>query len=304
MKTWYRHRFHTVASLRLLFFSIRLIPRFAQPAIASVTALIFFLLLGSERRAVKRNLQHTSARRGLRMLAAVYRVFYSFCDLMVSYSYVPGASDAELLKMLSDPDRGQKTIDACLARGKGLVVWTAHLGNPEFASRLLELHGRKVHVARIVEEKPAEQMLRDRMTSERLHIVNLRDGAQATIELLQALRRNEIVAIQGDRTYQPKHSARLPFFGAEADFPTGPFLLARAAGAPLLPGVVVRQSWLRYKVLMGDPIEPDPSGNLRQSVEPELHRTLNFLEQRLTHYDVQWINFYDFWQVDSVDRSR
>jgi hypothetical protein len=45
-----------------------------------------------------------------------------------------------------------------------LIVWTAHLGNPEFASRLLEMHGRPVNVARVVEDKPAEKMLRDRMS--------------------------------------------------------------------------------------------------------------------------------------------
>src|ERR1019366_9177669 len=82
----------------------------------------------------------------------VYRVFYSFCDFMVSYCYVPQATHAQLLSMLVDKDkdkaRGAAKIDACLAAGNGLIVWTAHLGNSEFASRLLEMHGRPVNVAR------------------------------------------------------------------------------------------------------------------------------------------------------------
>ena len=71
---------------------------------------------------------------------------------MVSYCFVPQASDDELLGMLADPERGAAVIDSCLAEGHGLIVWTAHLGNPEFASRLLELHGRPVNVARVVED--------------------------------------------------------------------------------------------------------------------------------------------------------
>ena len=181
------------------------------PPSRSVTALIFFLLLKRERRAVAGNLRRVSGKRGLALQWKVYRVFYSFCDFMVSYCYVPQATHSQLLSMLVDQERGAAKIDQCLAAGNGLIVWTAHLGNSEFASRLLEMHGRPVNVARVVEDKPAEIMLRNLMANERLKIVDLSGGVRATIELLQALRRNEIVAIQGDRVYR-RHSAEVPFF--------------------------------------------------------------------------------------------
>src|SRR5580698_11593777 len=116
------------------------------------------------------------------------------------------------------------------------------------------MHGR-VNVARVVEDKPAEIILRNLMASERLKTVDLKGGMPATIELLQALRRNEIVAMQGDRVYQ-RHSAEVPFFSRPASFPLGPFLLSQVSGAPVLPGFVIRQGWLRYRALMGDPIPP------------------------------------------------
>jgi lauroyl/myristoyl acyltransferase len=93
------------------------------------------------------------------------------------------------------------------------------------------------------------------MANERLKIVDLSGGPRATIELLQALRRNEIVAIQGDRVYR-RHGADVPFFSQPATFPLGPFLLSQVSGAPVLPGFVIRQGWLRYRVLLGDPILP------------------------------------------------
>ena len=54
-------------------------------------------------------------------------------------------------------------INRCLSAGpRVFVVWTAHVANWEFASRLLELHGRRVIVARVVEpDNPAERHLRD-----------------------------------------------------------------------------------------------------------------------------------------------
>ena len=297
MTRWYRHRFHTVGWLRFVFFSMRLVPRFAQPPVAVVTALVFFLLLGGERRAVARNLRRITGRSGWALQRAVYRVFYSFCDLIVSYAFVPGATHAQLEAMLAGSQHGRTTnaaenaeiVGRSLAQGRGLVVWTAHLGNPEFASRLLELYGRPVHVARVVEDKPAERMLRDRMANGRLRIVDLRAGAAASIELLQALRRNEIVAMQGDRVYHPRHRAAVPFFGAAAEFPSGPFLLARAAGAPVVPGFVVRTGWQRYRVLLDEPIWPAPGADLRlvhpQAADlPELRRAVGFLEKHLANY--------------------
>jgi KDO2-lipid IV(A) lauroyltransferase len=273
------------------------LPRFLQPPVASVTALIFFLLLKRERNAVISNVRHVTGRRGLTLYWKVYRTFYSFCDLVVSYCYVPKASHAQLRSMLVDADRGAQKIDECLAAGNGLIVWTAHLGNPEFASRLLEMHGRPVNVARVVEDKPAEKMLRDLMVNERLRIVDLREGTRATLELLRALRRNEIVAIQGDRVYQPRYNAEVSFFKQPAAFPLGPFLLSQVSGAPVLPGFVIRQGWLRYRVLMGDAIQPTACGDRDANQREALGKAAGFLESILPfHYD-QWLNFYDFWAV-------
>ena len=300
MTRWYQHRFHNVLAHRIVFWTIPWLPRFAHPPIAVITALIFFFLLKRERRAVAGNLRRISDMRGLALQWKVYRVFYSFCDLMVSYCYVPQATHSQLLSMLVDKERGAAKIDQCLAAGNGLIVWTAHLGNSEFASRLLEMHGRPVNVARLVEDTPAEIMLRDLMTNERLKIVDLGGGVRATMELLQALRRNEIVAIQGDRVYR-RHSGDVSFFSEPAAFPLGPFLLSQVSGAPVLPGFVIREGWLRYRVLMGDPISPIPSDEREFDPQGALLLAVRFLEKTLaTHYD-QWLNFFDFWPVASRD---
>ena len=149
--------------------------------------------------------------------------------------------------------------------------------------------------------QPAERLLRDRMNNQRLRIVNLAEGARATIELLQALRRNEIVAIQGDRVFHSRHSASQPFFGAEASFPLGPFLLAEAAGAPLLPGFVVRTRWQHYRVLLGEPIMTSSTGNHEENQRAALSKAVGFLEAQLKNYDDQWVNFFDFWPDHACD---
>jgi Kdo2-lipid IVA lauroyltransferase/acyltransferase len=300
---WYEHRFHNPTALRMIFAIMPRLPRFLHPPLAAVTALFFFFLLKRERRAVSGNLRRVSGKHGLALAWKVYKVFYSFCDLMVSYCFIPQATPSQLLGMLVDCEGGGEKVGQYLAAGNGLIVWTAHVGNWEFASRLLAIYGR-VNVARVVEDNPAEITLRNLMASERLKTVDLRGGVQATIELLQALRRNEIVAMQGDRVYQ-RHTLDVPFFSQPTKFPLGPFLLSQVSGAPVLPVFVIRRGWLRYQVLMGDLILAVPSPATRSDDDAALYdamcQAVSFLEETLTtHYD-QWMNFFDFWPVASRD---
>ncbi len=303
MTRWYQHGFHNPTALGMIFAVMPRLPRFLHPPVAAVTALIFFLMLKGERRAVTGNLRRVSGKRGLALQWKVYKVFYSFCDLMVSYCFVPQATASQLLAMLVDSKSGGERIDQCLAAGNGLIVWTAHVGNWEFASRLLAIYGR-VNVARVVEDNPAEITLRNLMASERLKIVDLKGGVPAAIELLQALRRNEIVAMQGDRVYQ-RRTFEVPFFSQPTRFPLGPFLLSQVSGAPVLPVFVIRRGWLRYRVVMGDLIPAVASqvtgGDDDAALYEAMCQAVRFLEETLTTDYEQWMNFFDFWPVASRD---
>ena len=57
MSRWYEHRFHNTTALRLIFVIMPRLPRLLHPPVAAVTALIFFLVLKRERRAVTGNLR-------------------------------------------------------------------------------------------------------------------------------------------------------------------------------------------------------------------------------------------------------
>ena len=155
MTRWYEHRFHNVTGrcnyTRPHTEAATLPPSADRSGEADLLPPVETRAPGSGRQS-----QTVSGKRGLALQWKVYWVFYSFCDLMVSYCFVPQATHSQLLNMLVYPERGGAKIDQCLAAGHGLIVWTAHVGNWEFASRLLEMHGRPVNVARVVEDKPAE----------------------------------------------------------------------------------------------------------------------------------------------------
>jgi predicted LPLAT superfamily acyltransferase len=298
-KPWYQHKFNHPLALKIVFSTIPRLPVAFHPPIAAATALFFFLVLRKERKAILRNLEHICPASGIRQWWKAYKTFYSFCDFMVSYCYVPAAGHLQLKSMLADPYHGADKIDQCLQMGKGLIVWTAHLGNWEFASRLLEMHGVQVNVARMVEQdKPAEIMLRNLMQNDRLRIVELNRDRLASVRLMYALRENQIVAIQGDRIYSD-YCGIAAFFGQKTRFPLGPFFLSYASGAPILPGFVVREGWLRYRVIMGDPIQIAHTNDRERDLQTALERTVGFLQQTVRDHSTQWLNFFDFWTMQS-----
>src|SRR3984885_15930229 len=74
----YEHRFHNTTALMMIFVIMPRLPRCLHPSVAVLTALIFFLMLKGERRAVTGNLRRVSGKRGLALQWRVYWVFYSF----------------------------------------------------------------------------------------------------------------------------------------------------------------------------------------------------------------------------------
>jgi len=290
---WYNHNYHNERNLKIVFAIIPRLPKFFHPPVAAVTALIFFLLLKKERRAIKSNLRQICGENS-RLTWKAFKVFYSFCDFIVSYCYVPSANHTDLHSMVSGADGAAQKIQDCLKEKKGLIIWTAHMGNWEFASRLLETQGTKVYVARVVESgNPAEMALRRLMENHAVQSIDL-DSPFASIKLLHALRGNNIVALQGDRVYH-EDGVGVPFFGKEARFPIGPFVLAYVSGAPLLPVVVIRQKWLTYRVVMGEPTRLENTVDRESELNRGLLSAVGFLESVLRKYPDQWLNFYDFW---------
>ena len=172
----------------------------------------------------------------------------------------------------------------------GFIVLTAHLGNWELAGRLLvgRSQGRPLHVVMAPEADPrVERLLRHGGPA---RIVTLRAPADA-IPLVAALRRGEIVGMQGDRPLGQRGDVPVSFFGAPALFPLGPFVLARAAGVPVLPAYCVLREDRRYTVLLKPPIRVE-----RDQEEAALARWVDGLAAVIAQHPTQWFSFVDPWE--------
>jgi KDO2-lipid IV(A) lauroyltransferase len=188
---------------------------------------------------------------------------------------------------------GQSHFDAVMRTGRGIIVLTAHLGNWELGGRLMaQAAARPTHVVVEAEVNPRlESLLRGGPAPVRFVP---RRRPTDVLGLGAALRRGEVVAMQGDRAIGTRGDALVPFFGAPACLPRGPFALARAADALVLPAFCVLARDRRYTVWLREPIV------VGAGAEATAHaRWVATLEDMVRAHPEQWFNFFDCWRTSA-----
>jgi lauroyl/myristoyl acyltransferase len=169
------------------------------------------------------------------------------------------------------------------------------MGNWELASRLLLSFGRPLYVLMAPEQHATVQrLLRQGNQPDGLHLVT-HEHSGSFVQLLMALRRGAIVAIQADRATGHRRDLVAPFFGTPALFPGGLFALAAAAEAPVLPCFCLLRSDNRYDIFVEQAITLS-----RGQEGAALHKIVCLLERYIRMAPDQWFNFYDFWNPQAT----
>ena len=288
-RRWYSHPYNRGRYYRLASLAAQALPRRGRRALAGVLARVALRILPVERESIRQNLGRILPGADERSLdAAVSRTFRNFALCFADLLTLNRAPVA-MLRPYFDGVDGEEHLAAAAAPGRGLIVATAHLGNWELGGRLLAMRlGRATHVVLSAEEDPSvEAFLRHDANGVRFVT---REAPTTSLALLAALRRNEIVAVQGDRATGGRADVRLPFFGDAAAFPLGPFLLARASGAPVLPAFCVLGDAGAYRIVQEAPIWVGAGGE-----ETGLRQLVAVIQQHVSAHPDQWFNFYDFW---------
>lgn len=185
--------------------------------------------------------------------------------------------------------------------GQGYLMVTAHIGSWEVGSMLpATAESRLVHVVREAETDPKAQEyisnLMQKQADGGLYVTHFAEDPQLGLTLLDALRRGEIVALQGDRPRSGGQAANLDLFGRPFPLPVGPAALARAAGVPLVPVFVFREGRRRYRCELRPPIIVEPSGDRRAALDLALRRFAAELERAIAREPHQWFCFRSLWR--------
>jgi lauroyl/myristoyl acyltransferase len=283
---WYVHSYNRAIVYRIAE-ALSVVPRGARLALARGLGRVAPRLFPREGLAVRRALEVITGASGARLVELSTAVFRNFAMCFSDLVSTNRRSAGRLLDYVGSVS-GAEQLDALSG---GFVSVTAHVGNWELAGRLLA--SRATRRTNVVVAPDVPELGRwVRRDGDGVRFVPRRQPAIG-LELLAALRRGEVVAVQGDRGLGTRGDLAIPFFGRPASFPLGPFVLARAARVPVVPAFCVLDGAHRYRVRVAKPIVVEAGDEAAAA-----SAWVAALEDVVREHPTQWFNFFDVWSVE------
>jgi KDO2-lipid IV(A) lauroyltransferase len=188
---------------------------------------------------------------------------------------------------------GLEALQDAASRGKGVVVATAHFGNPEMALQVAAALGLRVLVLAEPLQPPAfaELMTGIRSTFGPRYVDV---GYGAISEALRHLRGGGVLAITCDRDIQGKGTP-MPFFGAVTRIPLGAAEIAARTDSLLVPGYCRRRKG-GFDVVFEAPIELVDTGNAKQDAVTNTRALLARAECWIRSDPGQWMVLERIWK--------
>lgn len=189
---------------------------------------------------------------------------------------------------LIDSVSGTDHYDAARAHGRGLIVVTAHMGSYEVGLAEIMNHESEVHVVYMPNEQEPFERLRSKFRKRVGAIENdASQGLGLWFELRDALDRNAVVVIQGDRVMPGQSGQFVPFCNGKLELPLGPVKLAAASGAAILPIFCLYSTPPRVRIEIGAPIIV--SADERPFDAAALHALSASIESVVSKHPDQWL---------------
>lgn len=188
---------------------------------------------------------------------------------------------------------GLERFEAARARGRGVVVVTAHFGNWDLCAASQAMRGVRLHVVTkdlVDRGVNALWMSRRRRAGVVLHAAK---GSMRS--LLAALRAGETVGLVVDQA--TPGGVVLPFFGRPAETSATPAVLAARTGAAMLPVFLFRdEDGTGHELRIGEEIEVGDVATTLARIHAEL-------EAAIRERPELWLWLHRRWKVSGAQRG-
>jgi phosphatidylinositol dimannoside acyltransferase len=250
---------------------------------------LFWALRPRHRRGVRKNLRRIFGPRPLlRERTDEIATFVAFARSFAEAFAALGPRADDVRVEVDDPH----IVQSLLQEGKGVIFVTAHTSSFELAGAAL---GRALD-AHVVMAMRAEPNARARAISDEarkrggLSIVHVGDDPLAALALVDPLRHGGVVALQIDRMPPGSRGVPVTLFGHRIEMPMGPFVLARATGAPILPVFTRRTGFLTARVHPCAPIRLDKRAS-REDIAVAAQEVADALEAWIREAPTEWLDW-------------
>lgn len=187
---------------------------------------------------------------------------------------------------------GREYIDTALSQGRGLIIVSAHIGNWELGGVALGILKYPVNAVTLTHKhKDVNGFFNRQRESNGLQVIPLEHAVRGSLE---ALSRNEIVCILGDRDFT-QGGFILDFFGLPTALPRGPAVFSLRNKTPIIAAFTIRQKHNKFRLSFSAPMKFSPSQEFEKDVRLLTRVYLELIEGYIRKYPGQWEMFRQFW---------
>jgi KDO2-lipid IV(A) lauroyltransferase len=215
-------------------------------------------------------------------------VFRSIGRLLETFARFPKMDPKNILQLIHYD--GLENFTRAVARGHGVLVVTAHLGNWELSAFAHAwMTGPMNIVVRPLDNRRVDALVEQRRAMSGNNIIAKREAARG---ILRALERGEAVGILIDQNTTPEEGVFIDFFGTGACAGTAFVKFAHHSGAAVVPGFALWEEKQRRYVLRFYP-EIGMTGN----VQTDTQKVHSLLERVIREYPDQWLWIHRRWKT-------
>jgi KDO2-lipid IV(A) lauroyltransferase len=186
-------------------------------------------------------------------------------------------------------------IENAIAKGRGVVFVTAHVGCFDFIGQLFRARGYKLT---IVTGRTTSRFIFDGVTHLRASRGNalVEPTPSGVRNVIRALRRGECSVFLSDRDFF-QNGRPVTFFGHETTLPPGAIRIARDTGAVVVP-IFSRRRNRGHEIRIFEPFVVESTRNVDADVDAGLQILSRHLERGISGNLDQWAMFQRVWPAE------
>ncbi|HTZ11428.1 MAG TPA: lysophospholipid acyltransferase family protein [Candidatus Margulisiibacteriota bacterium] len=252
---------------------------------------INYIFARKDRKSVKENLRvifPEKPENEIRVLGR--RMSRNFAKYLVDFFRFP-MMDAGYIKKNVKAENFQY-LDEAIAKGKGVIILSAHIGNWEMGGIAIAQMGYPLWVVALPHKnKKVNDFFISQREDKSVKVIQL---GMAVRKCFEVFKRNEILALVGDRDFTDDGIV-LEFFGKPSVFPEGPAAFSLKTGAIIVPGFMFRNRDDTFTLRMEKPIEFNPGSDRKNDIRNLISLYKPLIEDYIRRYPDQWFMFRRFW---------
>ncbi|HEV7377453.1 MAG TPA: lysophospholipid acyltransferase family protein [Pyrinomonadaceae bacterium] len=283
------------AATRSLLTGLGLLPRPVAVAIGRGVGRIAYGLSDRLRLTGFRNLELAFPEMDERERERILRgCFKNLGRLLGEFSQFPRATPESLRRIVEC--EGLENLQAAQALGRGVILFTGHLGAWELSSLALSAFGYPMSfLVRRIDNPLIERLIEKTRTRFGNRSI---DKRAAMRPMLRTLRAGGTLGILVDLNTQPHEGIFVDFFGIPASTTSGVAALALRTGAAVLPVFVPWDEKRRRFVLHVDPpLVVAPHGDEKEDIKQLTSLFTSVVESYVRRFPEQWLWIHKRWNT-------